>query len=124
MALGELTKQIAQQAIISATTKDPPPPSPAVEPIASVILAQIQAMQKALKEDEELAIFVHQGADRIRVLEIFLPSRQVAVITGAEPDRSLSRVIAPVESLQLVCKVLKTAAGAKPVRVAVVTPKP
>jgi hypothetical protein len=32
-------------------------------------------------------------------------------------------VIAPVESLQLICKVMKAPAGAKPVKVAVIVPK-
>jgi hypothetical protein len=123
MAIGELTKQIAQQALISATTKDPPPPPPPPDPVSAVILGQIQAMQKAVKEDEELAIFVHQGAERIRVLEIFVPSRQVAVLTGTDPERNLTRVIAAADSLQLMCKVMKVAPGAKPLRVVLITPK-
>ena len=31
---------------------------------------------------------------------------------------------APVETLQLICKVMKATAGANPVRVAVIAPKP
>ena len=121
MPLGEFTKQIAQQAILSATTKDPPPPPAPAQPenIAAVFLAQINAMQKALKEDEELV--VHSAG--IRVMEIFAPSRHVVVLTGTDSDRSLTRIIAAVESLQLVCKVAKIQPGAKPARITLVTPK-
>src|SRR5437879_2364731 len=122
MALGEFTKQIAQQAILSATTKDPPPPTAPQQPdnVTAVFLGQIHAMQKALKEDEELVV----QFGTIRVLEIFAPSRQVLVLTGTDADRSLTRVIAAVESLQLVCKTARVQPGAKPQRVALINPKP
>jgi hypothetical protein len=123
MALGELTKQIAQQAILSATTREPAGPAPP-DHVCGVFLAQINAMQKALKDDEELVVLFHSGAERIRVMEIFAPSRQVAVLSGTDSDRNHARVISAVESLQLVCKVSKVPPGAKPVRVALITPKP
>ncbi len=123
MALGEFTKQIAQQAILSATTKEPaPPPGPGQpENVTGTFLAQIAAMQKALKEDEELAVYYHSGAESIRVLEVFAPSRQVVVLTGTDSARTLARVIAAAESLQLICKIAKTTG--KPVRVNLVIPK-
>jgi hypothetical protein len=125
MALGDLTKQIAQQALLSATAPAPKeaaaPTAP--EALSAVVLGQIGAMQKALKEDEELLVLVAIGADRIRVMEIFAPSRQMLVVSGTDQDRNWTRVISAVESLQLVCKVMKVAPGAKPTRVALVTPK-
>jgi hypothetical protein len=124
MALGEFTKQIAQQALISATSKDPAPPAPAAgENVGAVILGQIAAMQKALKEDEELVVTFQNGAERIRVTEIFTPSRQMAVLSGFDAERNVTRVISPVDVLQLICKVMKAPAGAKPVRVGLVVPK-
>jgi hypothetical protein len=122
MALGEFTKQIAQQALLSATAKEPAPApaAPAPENPAAVLLGQLSAMQKALKEDEELVVTFQN----IRVMEIFTPSRQMAVLTGHDPERNLTRVIAGVESLQLICRAAKIAPGAKPARVALVTPKP
>jgi len=45
-------------------------------------------MQKALKEDEELVVLFHSGAEKIRVLEIFVPSWQVAVLKGLDADRN------------------------------------
>jgi hypothetical protein len=126
MALGEFTKQIAQQAILSATSKDPAPAPQAQQPenLCAVFLGQVNAMQKALKEDEELAVWYQNGPERLRVMEIFTPSRNIAVLTGNDPDRNVTRVIAAAESLQLVCKVMKVQPGGKASRVALVTPKP
>ena len=125
MALGEFTKQIAQQALSSAMTKEPEkaPGPPAVENPAAVVLGQIAAMQKALKEDEELVVTLHTGGERIRVMEIFTPSRLMAVLSGQDADRNLTRVISAVEALQLVCKVMKVPAGVKPSRVGLIAPK-
>jgi hypothetical protein len=125
MALGELTKQLAQQALLSATEKPPEkaPAAPAVDNPAAVVLGQIAAMQKALKEDEELVVTLHTGGERLRVMEIFTPSRQIAVLSGHDGERNLTRVISAVDALQLVCKVMKVAAGAKASRVGLVTPK-
>jgi len=125
MALGEFTKQIAQQAILSATTKEPAPPPTAPQPenVTGVFLAQIHAMQKALKEDEELVVYLGSGTERIRVMEIFAPSRQVVVLTGTDADRGHTRVIAAVESLQLISKVVKLQPGTKAARIALITPK-
>jgi hypothetical protein len=122
MALVDLTKQIAQQAILSATTKEPAQ-APQPENVAVTILGQIAGMQKALKEDEELVVLFQNGAERIRVMEVFAPSRQVAVLSGTDADRNLTRVISAVESLQLVCKVMKVQPGTKPVRVGLISPK-
>jgi hypothetical protein len=128
MALGEFTKQIAQQALLSATTKEPaPPPTPAqpqAENLAAVLLGQVNAMQKALKDDEELVITFQNGAERIRVMEIFTPARQMVVLSGTDAERNRARVICAMDALQLVCKVVKVPPGAQPARVALVTPKP
>ncbi len=127
MAIGEITKQIAQQALLSATSKEPAPAqpqSPAAENPAAVILAQINGMQKVLKDDEELVVSVHQGSETIRVMEIFAPSRHVMVLTGPDANRVLTRVVSAVDALQLVCKVVKVSPGTKPVRVGLVPPKP
>jgi hypothetical protein len=125
MALGEFTKQIAQQALSSAMTKEPEkaPAPPPVDNPAGVVLGQIAAMQKALKEDEELVVTLHTGGERIRVMEIYAPSRLMAVLSGQDAERNVTRVISAVEALQLVCKVMKVPAGTKPARVGLITPK-
>jgi hypothetical protein len=124
MALADLTKQLAKEALLSATADAPAAaPPPAADSMGNLILGQIHAMQKALKEDEELAVWFGAGAERIRVLEIYLPNWKLAVLTGYDSERTLSRVISPVDALQLVAKVVKAPAGAKPGRVGLVAPK-
>lgn len=124
MPLGEFTKQIAQQALLSATAAPKDAPVAPPDPTASAILAQIAAMQKQLKDDEELIVLFHQGPERIRILEILLPSPHVMVLIGLDSNRALTRVVCAPAALQLVCKVAKTAPGAKPVRVGLITQKP
>jgi hypothetical protein len=125
MALVDLTKQLAKEALLSAT-RDPAPPDTAgsVGSIGPLIVGQLGAMQKALKEDEELVVWFQNGSERIRVIEVIMPSWRLAVLSGLDADRNLTRVISPVESLQLVAKVMKLQSGAKPTRVGLVTPKP
>ena len=125
MALAELTKQLAQQALLSATSPAKEPAAPAQkESVCAVILAQINAMQKALKEDEELVVLFHSGAEKIRVTEIFVPSWQVVVLKGLDADRNPARVVSPAERLQLICKVVKAPPGVKPARIGLIAPKP
>lgn len=135
MALVDLTKQIAQQALldslrpadaaqVSDSLKAARPAAASGDNLCAVMLGQIQAMQKAVKEDEELVILLHTGLEAVRVLEIFIPSWSVAVVTGIDAERNLTRVIAPAEGLQLICKVMKAQPGAKVVKVSLVAPKP
>ena len=121
MAIGEFTKQIAQQALLSATSSPKEAPAAPADPTASAIVAQIAAMQKQLKDDEELVVAFHQGQERIRVMEIYVPAPQVVVLIGLDANRALTRVISAPAALQLICKTAKAAAGAKPIRVALVT---
>jgi hypothetical protein len=127
MALVDLTKQLAKEALLSAT-RDPAPapsqPDSAAGSIGPLIAAQIGAMQKALKEDEELVVWFQNGAEKIRVIEVIMPSWRLAVLSGLDADRNLTRVISAVDSLQLVAKVIKLQSGVKPTRVGLVTPKP
>jgi hypothetical protein len=124
MALAELTKQLAQQALLSATSPAREPAAPAQkESVCAVILAQINAMQKVLKADEELMVLFESGAEKIRVMEIFVPSWQVAVLNGLDADRNPARVVTPAERLELVCKVVKAPPGVKPARVGLIAPK-
>ena len=125
MAIGEFTKQLAQQAILNVTKEQPKetPAPPEAENVGATMVAQLNAMQKALKEDEELMVFFHGGAERIRVMEVYLPTWGVAVFSGVSQDRAMARAISPVESLQLVVRVGKAQPGAKPLRLNVITPK-
>jgi hypothetical protein len=122
MAFVDLTKQLAQQAIQSAM-QDPPAAAPAADNPGAVILNQIGAMQKTLKDDEELVIYLQSGAEKIRVMEIFLPSPQVAVLTGIDANRVMTRIISTAAALQLVVRTGKVQAGSKAVRINLVIPK-
>ena len=135
MALGQLTKQIAQQALldslrpadaaqVSESLKSARPAAGSGDNVGATILGQIQAMQKAVKEDEELVVLLHNGLETMRVLEVYVPSWTVAVLTGIDTERNLTRVISPVDSLQLICKVMKVQPGAKAVKVNLIAPKP
>jgi hypothetical protein len=121
MAIGEFTKQIAQQALLSATSAPKETPAAPADAAAAAILGQIAAMQKQLKDDEELVVTFHQGGERIRVMEIYVPAPQVVVLIGLDANRALTRVISAPGALQLICKTAKAAQGAKPIRVALVT---
>jgi hypothetical protein len=122
MAFVDLTKQLAQQAIQSAMA-DPAPAVASADNPGGVMLNQIGAMQKALKDDEELVIHLQNGEDKIRVMEIFLPSPQVAVLTGIDANRVMTRVVSAVSALQLMVRTGKAQAGVKAVRVNLVVPK-
>jgi hypothetical protein len=143
MGFGNLTKQFAQEAIKTSTkdmldalrppelasitdaiagTKPTAPPAVS-DNVGATILGQIQAMQKALKEEDELLVLCDAGVETLRVLEIFLPSWRVAVLTGIDAEKTVTRVVCPVERLQLTCKVLRAPANAKPARIRIVAPK-
>jgi hypothetical protein len=144
MALAQLGKQLAQQ-MVGDKVKDvmdslrppdigkildpakqekPAPPAPAGETVGATILGQIQAMQRACKEDQELIVMCNSGLETLRVLEFYAPSAQLMVMTGIDTERNVTRVISPVHALQLVCKVLSVQAGAKPARINFINPKP
>jgi DNA-binding NarL/FixJ family response regulator len=140
MALGNIGKTLAGQAIDAVkknaldavrpgepakpAEKPAEKPAPPPENPGAVILGQIQAMQRQMREDQELVILHHSGIETLRVLEIFVPSVQVLVLAGMDDQNHVTRVIAPAATLQLTCKIKNVLPGAAPVRVNVLTPKP
>src|SRR5437016_14259073 len=115
MALGDLTKQLAEQAIAgtirSTSSKREPASAVQTEDIAAIIVGEIQAMQKALKEEHELLVLLHAGNEPLRVVEVFMRSRSVLVLTGYATEKNVTRVVAHVDGLRLICKVVKAPAG-------------
>ena len=125
MAFVDLTKQLAKEAFLSAT-KDPPAPTPAAaqaDNAGAIVFGQIHGLQKALKDDEELVVWFANAGEKLRVMEIFLASPKVAVLSGHDAQHNLTRVISPVDALQLVAKVMKVQPGAKAARGGLVMPK-
>src|ERR1700722_8481498 len=96
MTIGSLGKVLANQAIESTKntvmdavrTPDPaksaePKPAPAKDTGAAIV-AQIQAMQRPLKEDQELAVLFRAGDEMLRINEIFVPNAEVLVFAGVD----------------------------------------
>jgi hypothetical protein len=139
MALGNIGKTLAGQAIDAVKKNaldavrpeapknaEKPVEKPAAQPESpgAVILGQVQAMQRQLKDDQELVILHETRAETLRVLEIFVPSVHVLVLAGIDDENQVTRVIVPAAGLQLVCMVKNVAPGTAPVRVNILTPKP
>jgi hypothetical protein len=142
MTIGSIGKALANQAMESTKntvldavrTSDPPrsterpteqhKPAVAGSDTGAAIVAQIQAMQRPLREDQELAVLLRAGEEMLRVNEIFVPNPEVLVFAGVDSQGNVTRVISPVNAAQVVCKILKVTPGATPSRVNVLTPRP
>ncbi|HWF08858.1 MAG TPA: hypothetical protein VG297_10355 [Bryobacteraceae bacterium] len=143
MTIGSLGKVLASQAIESTKATvldavmpaDPKKPEPAKSPeprpaaaptpdTGSAIVAQIHAMQRPLKDDQELAVLFRAGDEMLRVNEIFVPNPEVLVFAGVDSHGNVTRVITPADAAQVICKILKVPPGATASRVNVLTPRP
>jgi hypothetical protein len=136
MTIGSIGKALANQAVESTknsvldAVRTPTPAKPLAAPapnapdIGAAIVAQIQAMQRPLKEDQELAVLFRAGDEMLRVTEIFVPNSEVLVFAGLDSQGNVTRVISPVAAAQVVCRILKVQPGATASRVNVLTPRP
>jgi hypothetical protein len=138
MALADIGRALTGQALDTAKStmldaikgepdKKPGPAAPATpahDSLGSVILAQIQGMQKSLKDDQELVVQFRSGEEMLRIVEIFVPSPQVLVLSGNDGQQRLTRVVAPAATVQLICKVLRVVPGSPPVRLKIMTAAP
>jgi len=136
MTIGSIGKALANQAVESTKnsvldavrTPGPPKPpatsAPNTPDIGAAIVAQIQAMQRPLKEDQELAVLFRAGDEMLRVTEIFVPNSEVLVFAGLDSQGNTTRVISPVAAAQVVCRILKVQPGVTAARVNVLTPRP
>ncbi len=130
MNIGAITKQLAQEALGSQvkelmdTVRPPETAPPDPDNVAAAVMGQVHAMQAALKEDQELMVQCTVGAAVLRVVEIYAPSPKLLVLTGLDADRAVSRIVAPAESVQLVCKPLAAKPDSKPLRIRLVAAKP
>ncbi len=131
VGIGELTKQFAKEALSEQVKDVLGSPSEASAPAAldsltAILMGQVQAMQNALKDDQELVVFATVGATTIRVHEMFAPSSKVLVLSGTDmSDKTLTRVISPADGVQLVCKPTPMPpSNTKGSRIRFVTPQP
>jgi hypothetical protein len=136
MTIGSIGKALANQAVESTknsvldAVRTPAPPKSATAPapnaqdIGAAVIAQIQAMQRPLKEDQELAVLFRAGDEMLRVTEIFVPNSEVLVFAGTDSQGNITRVISPVGAAQVVCRIVKVQPGATASRVNVLTPRP
>jgi hypothetical protein len=140
MALGNIGKVLADQAL-EATKRNVlgslAGPEPAKTPdagaarpvppqeIGPVILGQLQGMQKALREDQELRVEFYTGTEVIHVLEIFVPTPQVFVLSGTDSTREhAARVIVPAAQAVFTTRIAKVEPGVTPIRLSVLSPRP
>ena len=123
MAFGEIAKQLAQQALVDQIAPKPAA-SELPDNVGAIMLGEIQAMQKACKDDEELVVLFRSGPDTVRVFDIIVPSWPVLVLAGVDEARNTTRVVSSAESVQLVCKVMKVPPAGKPARLRFRLPKP
>lgn len=133
MGIGELTKQFAKEALSeqvkdvlgSPASETAAAAGAAAEALTAILMGQVQAMQNAVKEDQELVVFATVGGTTIRVHEMFAPNQKVLVLSGTDmSDKTLTRLISPADSVQLVCKPAPMPPGStKGARIRFVTPQ-
>lgn len=141
MALGNLGKVLADQAIeatkrnVLGSLAGPEPtkaaevtsakPAAAPVEIGPIILGQLQGMQKSLREDQELRVEFYTGTETIHVLEIFVPTPQVFVLSGTDSSREHAvRVVTPAASATFTTRIAKVDGGKTPLRLSILTPRP
>ena len=138
MGIGEITKQFAKEAIgdqvkdilgtgrpaVSGSEATTASVTAEAEGLSAVLMGQVQAMQSALREDQELSVQCMAAGESVRVLELFAPTSKVLVVTGHDASKSLTRIVSPADSVQLVCKPFTLPAGTKASRIRFVTPAP
>ena len=130
VSLGEFTKQLAKEAIgnqmkdVMGGARSPEAAEPAAGHLGAVLIGQVQAMQNALKEDQELVVRCAVAAETIRITELFSPAAGVLVLTGLDKDKNVSRIVAAASAVQLLCKPTQAPAGAKGARIRFVLPRP
>jgi len=123
MAFGEIAKQLAQQALSDQIAPKSSTPAQ-LDSVGAIMVGQIQAMQKACKEDEELVVLFRSGSETVRVLEFIVPAWKVLVLAGVDEAKNTTRVVSTPESVQLVCKVMKVQPPGRPARLGFRLPKP
>lgn len=77
------------------------------------VKAQLAALGKRLKEDEDLAVYCCIGADKMRVFDLEIASATLVVVHGLDPEGILTSALLHPDALNFLCKVVKLKPGAK-----------
>ena len=85
--------------------------------------AQLTALGKILKEDEDLAVYATLGGDRMRVFDVETASATLIVLHGIDTEGSRTSALVHPDALNFVCKVAKLPPGTKRRPVGFHTPK-
>ena len=85
--------------------------------------AQLAALGKILKEDEDLAVYASVGSDRMRVFDVEIASATLVVLHGIDAQGGRTSALLHPDALNFVCKVVKLPAGTKRRPVGFHTPK-
>jgi hypothetical protein len=131
MSLGDLTKQLAKEVVGAqveevlggAKPAEGAKSDPSADSAAGLIMAEVQKMQAALKDDKELLVQCVAAGETLRVVEMFAPSGRVLVLTGLDAERAVTRVVAGADTVQLVCKPIAVKEGVKATRIRFVSAK-
>lgn len=72
----------------------------------ATVAREIQGMQKSLGPDKELLVYYYTGLEPIRVLNIATPDWETVVLNGVDENGNPSKIIASIQSVQFVCKIV------------------
>jgi hypothetical protein len=75
--------------------------------------AQLAALGKILKEDEDLAVYATIGPDRMRVFDVETASATLIVLHGIDAEGSRTSALVHPDALSFLCKVVKLKPGLK-----------
>ena len=75
--------------------------------------AQLAGLGKALKEDEDLAVYCSIGTDRMRVFDVEIASATLVVLHGIDAEGCRTSALVHPDNLNFVCKLMKLKPGAK-----------
>jgi hypothetical protein len=75
--------------------------------------AQLAALAKILKEDEDLAVYANIGPDRLRVFDVEVASATLIVLHGIDAEGARTSGLVHPDALNFFCRVVKLKPGTK-----------
>ncbi len=90
--------------LVSTIKPDAPPTA---DNYLEAMRAQLAAMAKRLKDDEDLVVYFSGGGERMRVFDVESDSSSVVLLHGLDSDGSRTTALVHASSLQFFCKFAK-----------------